>query len=102
MPLTKVPLKLSRSVMVNKEVAPFSAATWAESDSLIVGPAISSPDSRLMRECRRDTDGSLRQIEFAPSRPSDTSLSARLKIVPLREPLMAMRRGFMGTQGYQN
>jgi len=37
-PLTKVPLKQSRSVIVNKEVAPFNAATWAESDSSTVPP----------------------------------------------------------------
>jgi hypothetical protein len=70
-PLTKVPLKLSRS----------STRQF--------------PASQRMRQWRRETEGSLMWTAFAGSRPTDTSPPDTAKTVPLVEPEMAMSRGFI-------
>jgi hypothetical protein len=43
----------------------------------------------------------LRQIEFPASRPTEISASPKSKVIPLSEPLMAMRWGVMAAEGYQ-
>ncbi len=70
-PLTMVPLRLSRSMILNRSA------------------------SLLMRQCRRDSEESGMAIELDGSRPRETSPSVSEKVAPLRGPEMASSREFM-------
>jgi hypothetical protein len=56
---------------------------------------------RVIRQCRRETEASFSRIEFEASRPIETSSLAKLNVVPLRLPEMAMRWGDMAARAYQ-
>src|ERR1044071_307776 len=69
--LTNVPLRLSRSLILK-----------------------SSPSS-LTTQWRRETEGSLRQIWLADSRPIEVSSSSSANVLPFNGPAMAASLGYM-------